>query len=561
MTSYIFFNSCSILNNGKKTTVTKTENTIQRTPSGTIETDKISTTETNVTKNKTSESNNNATSINIYSDTVKHSELDFNVVKTARTKSDNHTISDSVYTTDTKNLTSLDQKIIDPTNCEATTVHLTATSSTYMNADYEAQGQHIFPGAIYYYEDFIAGKYQLVNLPRNPIILTTDLENMIGSTHTLVDKPEVTYEIRDGLASLFSRFDNRQIGLKDLRYQTYSSDNLADFSMKISAGASYGAFSAESTFSNSDKKEDHTITIDAIKDLYTISSELEKPYKNYLQNIANIDKSKHLIIISSVTYGVRILANFHLKTETTAESEIFQLKYKGLTSSAHVDFNYLSNNTNTDQTINCYVVGGPGNASVAFDRTQLEDGIKKIADGTTYSNARPISFEIQDLNGKIIETKSETDDITIQNCAIDENDYVDNVIVKISTGQENKNNKSHYHLYLHPGIDPKLIGDYNSIYLVNEGEKNDEYPNNTDKTIGMDLPENNFTFTDFQRGGSIYFRFWADNNHDTWDISSITFTIIFHSGIVKPVTFTNFYVSDDEWERRFFFDKDFNAIQ
>ena len=557
-----FLTSCALFKNNQKTTVTKTKTTIQKTPSGTTETNEISSTQ--ISKVKINEaalfSKNKADN----TDSIVHPELNFvwgtknNRIERTEQKSDGHSVTDTLLITHKKELPSFEQKIIDNKDCNATIVHLTSRSSTYMAADYEAQGQHIFPGAIYYYEDFIKGNYKPLNLPRNPITLTCDLENIVGSTHHDVISPEITYQIRDGISALFSRFDNRQIGIKDFRYQTFTSDNLADYSMKISAGASYGPFSVENVFSNSRKKEDHLVTIDAIKDLYTITSELAKPFKNYLTTFQEISPNKHLIIISSVTYGVRILANFNVKTETATEKDVFNSKYTGLTSKAHVDFDWLSINSKTDQTINCYVVGGPGNASVAFDKLQLQEGIRKIGDGATYSNARPISFEIQDLNGNIIETRSETDNITIQTCQIVETDIIDHAVITLNTSDDNKNNKSHYHIYLKPDINSSWQGSHNDVYLEAEGD--DEYPNNTSKTFGMAIP-NNLRASDFQKGGSIYMRFWADNGHDTWKIRDMKIIFFLHSGERKILTITNFYVSDDEVEQRFFFDKDFNVIQ
>jgi hypothetical protein len=438
-------------------------------------------------------------------------------------------------------------------DCTTTTVSINATSSTFMNADYAAQGQFIYPGAIYDYNDFVNGRYNEVAINRNPIELTTDNPNTKPPTSEIICKPQMS-TIREGIANLYSRFSSEQTGTMNLRYQTYESKSKAELSMRLSAGASYAGFSIENEYSNKANDTRHFVTIDVIKPLYTINTIL--PYtKTYLtQDMPNL---KNPVIISSVTYGIRVLANFNLNTSTKEELEKFKAKYNGIATTAKIDFEYLSKNENTDQTINCYVVGGPGNSTVAFDKSELEQSIQKIVAGVTYATARPISFTLRDLQGHIIETRSAADNIITTTCV----PHVDppvlqDVLVKIRTGNNDKDHDTHYRVFLRKGIDGST-NEYGDCALDNQ--RDIRYPDNISTTESMQNVNRSITKSDFinSNGGSILL--FINGGNDTWNIASFAIVLLFKDGTQKKIDYDGFDISEQQ-KMLFFFNRNFEKL-
>lgn len=570
-------NSCSILDSGKKITVTKTENVIQKTPSGITEIVNATRTETTVEKNSkpTAIKNKNISNADLLQFPKFRTET-MTIVK------DGIKIHDTTYATDQKKVTTYKTDtiyhhhdigtIIQDSDCYTTKVKVSANSSTFMNADYEAQAQHIYPGAIYYYKDFTSGKYKEIDFPRNQIKLSSDNPNISGSTWNLIDNPDYS-SIRDGIASIYSRFDNRQVGTMNLRYQTYQSNTDAEFSLKISGGGSYGNFSLENEYKNTSKSNSQNLTIDAIKPLYTITCLLPKPYKNYFQSNDGIDINKNPIIIQSVTYGIRVLANFTLETDTKEALDNFKAHYSGIGSSAHVDFDYLEKHAKTDQTINCYVVGGPGNSTVAFDKKQLEDGLQNLIAGATYATARPISYEIRDLAGNIIETKSATDEITTVKCVPHVNAQIlQSIILKIKSGGEDgskdgKDGNTELWIDVYKGIG---FSSNSNVGSLHENDDNNfpggsiimRHISGNERYGGINTSINNkIKRTDFvNNGGSIKIRIQphGGREHDTWKIDQFTVSLVFADGTIEDIPFSNhFEVSDESKEYELFFKGDF----
>ncbi|MGN6532708.1 MAG: hypothetical protein ACTHK0_13270 [Ginsengibacter sp.] len=349
----------------------------------------------------------------------------------------------------------------------------------------------------------------------------------------------------------------------NLRYQTFESNTEAEFSLRLSGGASFAGFSLENEYKNTTQSTRHNLTIDAIKPLYTITCKL--PYsKNYFKSNSQIDSAKHPIVISSVTYGIRVLANFNLETNTKTELDNFRARYSGVGTTGHVDFDYLTNQADIDQTINCYVVGGPGNSTIAFSKDELEKGLKDLVAGVTYASARPISYEIQDLAGNIIETESATDRIRTKKCVphVDE-PILQAAIVQIRTGENDKDPDTYYKVYLRKGIDGNFTPNNNTdFHLINTTNEHYNHDHNSVHVENMEPSTLQIKKDDFVRnnGGSMKLIF--THGSDTWTVATFTLTLIFQGEVPITINYTTgFDISDKNRVHRFFFDKDFKAIQ
>ena len=575
MSFILFIAGCNIFKYSKRTTVTKTEHVSQQLPQGTFETNTVTTTQTvsdanpKVDKKFVSTNCDEAPQeyhwtivnekvykgdkiITISADTTSIKEITtYDVKQIAQSRKVERNVKAKIYLNNTESEPKSD--------CHSEVVKITAKSSTFMNADYEAQGQYIYPGAIYDYNNFIKGRYIEIKEPRNPIKLMTDNPNISVPTWTIIQSPEKT-TIRDGIASIYNRFDNRQIGTMNLRYQTFESTTEAEYSLRLAAGASFSSFSLEGEFKNTNKSNENFVTIDAIKPLYTISCE-QACSPNYFKNVLPESIAKNPVIISSVTYGVRVLANFKLRTNNEEQLLAFKAKYNGIGTKAHVDFDYLTKHADIDQTINCYVVGGPGYSTVSFNKNDFEKNLKAIVGGVTYATARPISYELRDLNGRIISLKSATDEITIEKCYPHFIEPIlKNIIVIINNGKDGKDANTDYTIFMRNGYHDDLnsIDGYNCFSFR---EIDQIYKSNDEVIFEMNLPAKKLTLDDFSNSKTntivINSTRHGGNGNDDWDINHVTFILEFDGIENKKVEFSNFTLTKDVPKKKLLFNNNF----
>src|SRR3984957_9832667 len=74
-------------------------------------------------------------------------------------------------------------------DCTSSTVTLTANSSSFMNGNYESTAGHIYPGAIYTFDNFFNGSFKEQQGARNPVQLVLLDNNVSGSVYVNVKNP------------------------------------------------------------------------------------------------------------------------------------------------------------------------------------------------------------------------------------------------------------------------------------------------------------------------------------------------------------------------------------
>lgn len=451
------------------------------------------------------------------------------------------------------------------TNCITRKIKINAQSTSFMNASYAEQSQHIYPGAIYEFDKFWDGSFQEINKSRNPIKLSTDNPNMTGSTWVNIDEPSI-FTIREGVKKIYDGFNNAIIGTMNLRYQTYEYESKSDLSIRISGGVGFPTFSIENDFKTSQKKYHHYITIDAIKPLFSINA--VKSGQTYFSE--NVSDSKNPIIISSVVYGIRVLANIDIKTETEEEYNKFKARYSGVASHANIDFDYIKSANLNEKTINCYIVGGPGNSTISFTPEELQNGLQKLIAGVTYSTARPISYTLSDLQGNVIGTKSATDEILERDCTpVKAERKVVSAIITWKTGDDNKNNETKYSFGLYQNSinysapsgntcrddDNSKFANREDLVAWHNDCSNVEYNDGENApTIALAL-NNTLSSNGFRNGGVLLLH--MDSPNDTWKIANLTLTLQFDDGSTQPISWGGFSVSTFHQEQYLFFTRDF----
>jgi hypothetical protein len=430
-------------------------------------------------------------------------------------------------------------------NCTTDHVELTATSTTFLNNDYSASASHLYPGACYTFDNFNNGSYLEQVGARYPLTIVTDNTNVKGSPYKVVNNPNMA-TVRAALDDLFREATNN-VATQSLTYQMYETSNDADQSLKISGGASgYGA-SLSASYGTSSQSSTLNLTIDAIKTLFSVNT--VPPDSGFFQD-PKVESTPNLMVIGSVSYGVRVLANLSVTFNSQQEAADFSASYSGWGVSANVDLDQISSSKSVNSTINCYVVGGPGNSTISFDKKDLKKQIQQILAGATYKNAMPIKYEFYDMAGEVVGSNSATDDFAVRQCTPGaDNPRVESAFVTFTTGQDNKNQDDDFVMFLYPG--DKNVGQLGAapantstlitalqtgaVFNIGSGYDSPEYPPNSKTTLQMVGINKSATLNDFQKGGCLHLHL-QPHNTDTWDIQSIAVTLNFAGSVTAPQT-------------------------
>jgi Thiol-activated cytolysin len=446
--------------------------------------------------------------------------------------------------------------------CSTDHVQLSATSTTFLNNDYSSSASHIYPGACYTFADFYNGSYKEQTGERNPITIITDNTNIKGSSFIKVRDPDMG-TIRNAVDNLF-RETTRSSASESLTYQIYETSNDADQSIKISGGASGYGVSLNAGYSNSSQSKTINLTIDAIKTLFSINT--VPPDSGFFKD-PNVERTPNLMVIGSVSYGVRVLANMTVTFNSQQEEADFAASYSGFGVSANVAFDQISKSSSVSSTINCYVVGGPGNSTLSFDKKDLQKEIEKIMSGATYKNAMPVKYEFYDMAGNVVGSKSATDDFAVRQCIPGKDDpRLESVFVQFQTANDGKNGDDNYTLILWPGNDNissnKQYGDM--VFEYNQSgsaESGLEYQGNTTYSVKMESVNKPATLSQFTKHGGQLLLSIFPNGSDTWQNSVIMVTLNFEGGLgpATPIKYTNINIDQNSPHRVLYFDGNFKA--
>lgn len=447
--------------------------------------------------------------------------------------------------------------------CTADVVSLSATSTDFMNNNYSAQTAHIFPGAIYTYDHLYDGSFREETANRNPLTIGTDNPNINGSTFETVNDP-TQFNISNSISKIYSRFTGPAAN-ESTSYQIFESDNTSDLDIKVGAGGSGYGFSFSNVFNTQNQEQHYYLTIDARKTLFTISTAI--PDSGFFKGNAN--STSPMVVMGSVSYGVRVLANLDFTFKSQKEMDDFKAAYSGYGVNANVNFNILSSNTALNQTINAYVIGGSSaQTSISFTKSQLQQSIQNILQSATYQNARPISYELFDLQGDVIGEESATDEFTVRHCVpANAPTTLQSGFATMQSADDGKDKDTHYTLGLVTSNN-QLAASY-----VNNSNS-DEYTANSSRTVPLTIStstigSNLITITphtysraDFPNGGHVHLSI-TPNGHDTWRIGKLTIQITFADTPTRPITMTwaNITVSQDSRDYDLYFDQGFNPRQ
>ena len=440
-------------------------------------------------------------------------------------------------------------------NCVSTTQTFTAQSTSFMNANPNEKGSHLVAGAIYSFDDYSSGNFREYSNDRNPVTVYTT--TTVGNNSATIQNPN-GQTLSQGVSGIAGQFAADQAGTTAI-IQTTSVDNLADYSIEISAGGSYGAFSGSASFSHSESEHHIYFTISAIKPMYTIS--VQRPANGYFAEGRTPVANSPLVVVQDVTYGARILANLDLTISSKTNLGSLGINYNDGMESANLNFNAIANDKTVKYTINSYMVGVP----VHSPMTTLQDFQTQIASifaQADYHTAAPVQYALTDLDGNALGIESATDAFTTRTCTpADETFVLQSVMASIESGEDGKNSNSEFWMELYNGT-PANHTKF-AVYYDNGTEFNNKYS----PTLNVPFVPNSkpITLTDFKDGGAILLRL-SEHGHsrDDWDINTLklTFNFMSQKGTPQPKMFSisNFRFSDKS-NPVFYFNGDFQLVQ
>jgi hypothetical protein len=419
-------------------------------------------------------------------------------------------------------------------NCVTTVQSVSAQSTSFMNSDYMNQNVNIYPGAIFSFQDFFSGNRREISAARNPITIYTDnYTNTTGPTSVQVPNPNAASIV--GYLGTITKGFSTTVGSSVLQYRSFSSENDADLSLKVTAGGSYAGFSASAGVDKKEKEKHIYLTLDIIKPLYTLNAQI--PQNGFFVD-PNVEKTQNLIVMSSIVYGTRILANLDITIKSAADSIGFQAQY-GQKGSVSVDagFSFIKRSSNISATVNAYVVGGPINTTT-FNKDNLEQQIQDLLTRCNYQTAKPISYSFADMAGNRLGIQSATDIFQTRTCTPKSSVYsLSEAYVYFSSGDDNKEAGSKLAIEIYNG---------NGTITFHQPFEatTTEYPKNAMTTVGLvrhpHANNSDLTLTSLQQNGGTLRLYMIPLpiflGFDAWKISDIRLQLIFRdqNGIPYP---------------------------
>jgi hypothetical protein len=442
--------------------------------------------------------------------------------------------------------------------CTTSRESVTADSKSFMSVT--ANGDGIYPGALYDYSDFMNGNFlrEVGVGKRNPIqVFTSNLANSSGDVAVTVANPSAV-NIYSAIANLIRNNSASNVSATQIGQYIYT-QNQAGLILNVSGGGAYSGFSASAGF-NLNKQANHIyITCDFKIPLYSLYTNF--PENGFL-NDANLERTPNLVLLNSVTYGTRVLVNIDIDESSLNTDASAKFKYGDPnTAGFNIDLKFLMDNKNIKTTVNTYVVGArPQNLGNPTTVDQVYSFVDACIRNTNYQTAKPIAYTLSTMAGELIGIKSSTDEYVVKNCVPkDAQVLFADASVKISTKGNYKEGGSNAAVYLYAG-GTKLA----ALAANNNGQMGP----NADNTVGLSK-NGNFLLADFK--GKNFVDILLDKPNcvfscDDWEVSSVFLTITFKDEKGTPLIQRTIQLCSSQFviqkgkRLRLEFDENFNPL-
>ena len=440
-------------------------------------------------------------------------------------------------------------------NCNNITVKFSAESKSFMSAD---KNQASYPvGSIYRFEDLFSGNMNEISAGRRPFIMYTDNLRSTGPRRVEVTSPTAS-NIFNTLGTIIQPFSS-EVGGASLIYRTFTSENEADFKMKISAGGSYASFQASASYDYNSYNKHIYLTFDIIKPMFKVYA--ERPNDGFFVDPAIAVNNPNYVYLKEVEYGARMLVNIDILIENRDDIAKISASY-GLGDTTKKSFSasmdVISKLKSASSTVNAYVIGAPQsvtlfNNTTAINKDKLQEEIAALLAKCNYGSAVPISYKVADMNGQTIGIKSVTDEFVYPECTPASSVYkLQWARVSITTGNDNKETPSSFGVALVVNNVPDANFQNPTVMIASSPNSDHvgEIPPNQEESFSLtkagNFPANMvspFLESSMVNGGYCSIHYDPNFGLDAWRIQSVVVTLQFvdqnNTPRVKNIRFPN----------------------
>lgn len=321
-------------------------------------------------------------------------------------------------------------------HCVYQTTKVSASSENF-DVPYSTAASHIYPGAVYKYEDYYSDNVNPTEITwsRNPMYIQIDASSGNGK-YQLVENPS-----RTTLVATTGELKKTLTGPPtnaSTSISVVSIHNQADFAFKVSASGGGWGFKAKAGFGISNSSSKSYFMIDATQALYTMNAYL--PPTDSITSFfkdPNNDKNNSLLFMSSVTYGRRVIGIIETEFESNEQFADFQASYSAGVGNASVGLEVLNKMSQSKTTVKLLLIGGQASVIEIPDATK-ESVLAKINNymkSMTWQNAVPINFSFRNMKMQGMRYENATDNFTTKQCTPIKGDLPYNVTVTLTSIQ------------------------------------------------------------------------------------------------------------------------------
>ena len=405
--------------------------------------------------------------------------------------------------------------------CTTSRESVTADSKSFLSVT--ANGDGIYPGAIYNFNDFMNGNFlkEVGVGKRNPIqIFTNNLANSSGDVSVTVANPS-SVNIFNSIASLVRNNSTSNVSATQIGQYIYS-QNQASLLLNISGGGAYSGFSASAGFTLNKQSNHIYITCDFKIPLYTLYTNF--PANGFL-NDANLERTPNLVVMNSVTYGTRVLVNIDIDESSLSTEAAAKFKYGDPTKAGfNIDLKFLMDDKKIRHVVNTYIVGAkPQNLGNPTTVEQVYSFVDACIRNTNYQTAKPITYTLSSMAGDLIGIKSATDEYVVKNCVPKQSkSYISDVSVMVSTKGNYKETGSNATF--------TLYGANGNRVIASSPNNNGQMGPNGDNTVGLNM--NGAVLTSDLNIGKNFLDIVLDKPNcafscDDWEVDNVMITMNF----------------------------------
>ncbi len=286
----------------------------------------------------------------------------------------------------------------------------------------------IYPGALYKLSAFAqTGNFVAEQAPREKMSIFTDAILTEGQNYIEADPSNPAY-IMTAQNQLINRISSNSPTVMSARFSKIHNEE--DEQVQVSMGGSYMGFEGSSMFDYSNNKVIDRILIDINLDQFSIGAfPMNQQFFKDQVNASNYNPQTS-VYVGAVTYGKRCL----IAMETTSESynTMFKAnaKYENLVGSFSLSSLYKYHKLIEESKINIMFIGGSGNQNGMVVKTLTQDDngltdfnrfinlLSTFLENTSPQSAFPISFSLFNLNGDLMESSTNIDEVPQRTCEL-----------------------------------------------------------------------------------------------------------------------------------------------